>query len=78
MRGNMTDAEFLDYMTAAAEDRTMVSAEQVNRLLDMLPKREPNPPRLRPGWWGTIDPANVAWAREAIKKHANRAERAEA
>jgi len=55
----MTDAEFCNYMLAAAADRVLVSGEQVNRLLRMAGGNMDH--TLPQGWWGTVDPSNVEW-----------------
>lgn len=54
----MTDTEFLAYMQAAAEDRVLVSGEQVDRLRALGGFIEGKMPG---GWWGPVDPANVEW-----------------
>ena len=56
----MTDAEFLSYMTAAAEDRVLVSGAQVDRLRALAGidvSKMPMPLT----WWGVVCPDNVAW-----------------
>jgi len=61
----MTDAEFVLYMQTAAIDRVMVSGAQIDRLRMLAGAEKPAMPA---GYWGTVDPANVAWAVEQAQK----------
>lgn len=60
----LSDAEFLDYMVAAAEDDVLVSADQVKRLRRLADYADTYVP---PNWWGTVDVGEMRRAVQAAR-----------
>jgi len=68
----VTDSDFLDYMTACAADRVLVSGAQFDRLRGLYGSDLARP--MPAGWWGTIDPALTAWAVDLARAAISKAE----